>query len=115
MSEPTSTTAAAVAGIITVGGVATGLPADMLLPGFVGALWALRSVEEGRLVWRVLQVVVGTLGAAWSAPVLATTAANLIGAEVHLVKFPLALALGWGGLRYLLPRAQTLLEGGSGR
>lgn len=115
MSEPTSTTAAAVGGVITVAGVATGLPADMLLPGFVGALWALRSVDEGHVGWRVVQVVVGTLGAAWCAPVLAAMAANTVGAEVQLVRFPLALVLGWGGLRYLLPRAQRLLEGGGGQ
>ncbi|TMW77979.1 hypothetical protein FG147_02475 [Thauera sp. UPWRP] len=112
MSEPTSTTAAALGGVITVAGVATGLPADMLLPGFVGALWAIRTADEGAVGWRVVQVVVGTLAAAWCAPVLAGMAANTMGAETHVVKFPLALVLGWGGLRFLLPRAEGLLKGG---
>lgn len=112
MSEPTTTTAAAIGGVITVAGVATGLPADMLLPAFVGSLWALRHADEGTMLWRTLQVVVGTLAAAWCAPVLAGVASSTTGAEVHVVKFPLALVLGWGGLRFLLPRAEGLLKGG---
>jgi len=112
MTEPTLTTAAAVGGVITVAGVATGLPADMLLPAFVGSLWALRHADEGAIGWRVVQVVVGTLAAAWCAPVLAGVASTTTGAEVHVVKFPLALVLGWGGLRFLLPRAESILKGG---
>lgn len=69
MPEPTSTTsAAAVAGgLITVAGIATGLPADLILPSFVGALWALRQAPEGGAWSRVLQVLAGTLLACWSA------------------------------------------------
>ena len=62
MTEPASTTAAAAtAGSIMVAGLATGLPADLIFPGFVGALWALRSMDEGGPWARVLQVIAGTL------------------------------------------------------
>ena len=43
-----------------VAGLATGLPADLIFPGFVGALWALRSMDEGGPWARVLQVIAGT-------------------------------------------------------
>lgn len=46
MTEPASTTSiAATAGGIMIAGLATGLPADLIFPGFVGALWALRTAE----------------------------------------------------------------------
>ncbi|MDD2991888.1 MAG: hypothetical protein PHI64_23405 [Zoogloea sp.] len=53
MPEPTTTTgAAAVAGgLITVAGIATGLPSDLILPSFVGALWALRFPAAFLIGW----------------------------------------------------------------
>ena len=62
MTEPALTTTAghALAGTgIMVAGIATGLPADLIFPSFVGALWALKTAEQGGPWARVLQVVAG--------------------------------------------------------
>lgn len=104
MTEPTSAvTAAAVSGsVITIVGLSTGLPAEMIMPAFAGALWALLSVPEGRPVVRVGQVFVGTLLAAWSAHPLAAIAVGMLPAAVTLppdaLRYPVAFCIGWGGL-----------------
>lgn len=102
MTEPTTTGAAAWAGGIMIAGVATGLPADLIFPGFVGALWALRLAGEGGAVSRVLQVIAGTLLAAWSAAPLSLVAGEVLphAAKVphEMLRYPLAFLVGWGGL-----------------
>ena len=116
MTEPASTTAAAAtAGSIMVAGLATGLPADLIFPGFVGALWALRSMDEGGPWARVLQVIVGTLLAAWSAVPLSMAAASVVpqAAQINpeLLRYPAAFAVGWGGLSILLERVGRIMGG----
>lgn len=117
MTEPTST-AIATAGGIMVAGVATGLPADLIFPGFVGAVWALRDVAEGGHWARVAQVVVGTLLAAWAAAPLALFAASVVpGAAsipAEMLRYPLAFAVGWGGLSIGLRRIGRVM-GGDGK
>lgn len=102
MTEPTSTGAAAWAGGIMVAGIATGLPADLIFPGFVGSLWALRVAGEGGAAWRVLQVIAGTLTAAWFAEPVSLVAGEVLPwiAKVphEMRRYPLALLIGWGGL-----------------
>lgn len=116
MTEPTSMTAAAAAGgVITVAGLATGVPPDLILPSFCGALWALRAVEQGGIVARGLQVVAGTLLAAWCAPALSQMAAALVpaaaGVDPALLRFPVAALVGWGGISILLPRVGRMMGG----
>ena len=98
-----------------VAGIATGLPADLIFPGFVGALWALRSMEEGQPWWRVLQVIVGTLVAAWSAVPVSLAAASVVPqtAQIQpdLLRYPAAFLVGWGGLSILLVRAGRIMGG----
>lgn len=120
MPEPTSTTtAAAVAGgLITVAGIATGLPADLILPSFVGALWALRQAPEGGAWSRVLQVLTGTLLACWSATPLSLVAGQVMpeAASVpsQMLRYPLAFVMGWGGLSILLQKVSAAM-GGNGK
>lgn len=106
MSEP-STTAAGVAGGIMLAGVATGLQADLVFPAFVGAIWSLKALEPGGgVVWRVVQVVVGTLIGAWATPVAAQAVTGMLPAALagmEALRYPLAWAIGWGGLRLGLP------------
>lgn len=118
MTEPatTTTTAHALAGTgIVFAGIATGLPADLIFPSFVGALWALRSVDEGGNWSRVLQVVAGTLFAAWSAVPAALAAASVVphAAQIDpaLLRYPVAFAIGWGGLSIVLNRIGRLMGG----
>lgn len=115
MSEPTSITAAGLAGGIMLAGVATGLQAELVLPAFVGAIWSLKAMQSGGVAWRVLQVVVGTLGATWSAPLAAQFAAQMVPDAMNvtpeMLRYPVALAVGWGGLRLLLPRLERLMQG----
>lgn len=124
MTEPalTSTAGHALAGTgIMVAGIATGLPADLILPSFVGALWALKTAEQGGPWARVLQVVAGTLFAAWSAHPASLAAASITtasmlpdGARIDpaLLRYPLAFAIGWGGLKFGLGRFERLIGGG---
>lgn len=116
MTEPTTTTAAAAAaGSIMVAGVATGLPADLIFPGFVGALWALRTAEQGGPWARVLQVLIGTLLASWTAVPVSLAAASIVpeaaAISPDLLRYPVAFALGWGGLSILLDRIGRLMGG----
>lgn len=116
MTEPASTTtAAATAGSIMIAGLATGLPADLIFPGFVGALWALRTAEPGGPWSRVMQVVVGTLLAAWTAVPVSLAAASVVpqAAQIapELLRYPVAFALGWGGLSFLLDRVARIMGG----
>lgn len=117
MTEPASTTTAvaAAAGSIMVAGIATGLPADLIFPGFVGALWALRTAEQGGPLARVLQVVIGTLLAAWSAvPVSLAAAAGapeFARVDPLLLRYPVAFLLGWGGLSIVLARVGKIMGG----
>lgn len=116
MTEPASTTtAAATAGSIMIAGLATGLPADLIFPGFVGALWALRSAEQGGPWWRVLQVVAGTLLAAWTAVPVSLAAASIAPqtAQINpdLLRYPVAFAMGWGGLSIVLARVGKIMGG----
>lgn len=119
MLEPTTTTGAtAVAGgLITVAGIATGLPADLILPSFVGALWALRTAPEGGAWSRVLQVLAGTLLACWSATPLSLVAGQVMpeAADVpaQMLRYPLAFVVGWGGLSILLRRVGTWMGEGA--
>lgn len=114
MSEPTSITAAGVAGGIMLAGVATGLQAELVLPAFVGAIWSLKVLQSGGVAWRVLQVVVGTLIATWSAPLAAHLAVQAVpdamGVTPDMLRFPMAWVVGWGGLRFVLPRLESLAK-----
>lgn len=116
MSEPTSITAGSLAGGIMVAGVATGLQAELVLPAFVGALWSLKALDPGSVGWRVVQVVVGTLAATWSTPLAAQFAAQTMpvtaGITSEMLRYPVALALGWGVLRFVLPKLEKLMQGG---
>lgn len=103
MSEPTTLSAAATAGLlITVAGIPTGLPSDLVFPGFIGALWALRAIEAGGVLARIGRVLAGTLLAAWSAHPLAIIAAGVLPVSVSVapetLRYPVAFAVGWGGL-----------------
>lgn len=109
MSEPTSviaTAGVASVPIITIAGLNTGLPVDMILPSFVGAVWALVSVQEGRFVVRVTQVFFGTLLAAWSAQPIAGIAAGIavrmlpsgVSISSDALSWPVAFGIGYGGL-----------------
>ncbi len=125
MSEPLSTAAtvpAASAGllaltnqVLTVAGISTGIPVDVLLPAFMGALYSLKNMEEGGFGARLTQVIGGTLFAAWSAPYAASAIAYFLPAVQHVdpagVRFPAAALLGWGGLTLVLPRLQRFVEG----
>lgn len=114
MTDPTTTAAAAGAGIM-VAGLATGLPADLILPAFVGAIASLRTAEEGGPWARVLQVFVGTLLAAWTAAPVTLLAGEILPAAsrvpVEMLRYPVAFSLGWGGLRLVLPRVEKLMGG----
>ncbi len=114
MTEPTATAAAAGAGIM-VAGLATGLPADLILPAFVGALASLRAMEEGGPWARVLQVFAGTLIAAWTAAPVSLLAGDILPAAsrvpIEMLRYPVAFLLGWGGLRFVLPRFEKIMGG----
>lgn len=119
MTEPALTTTAghALAGTgIMVAGIATGLPADLIFPSFVGALWALKTAEQGGPWARVLQVITGTLFAAWSAHPASLAASTVVpqAAQIDpsLLRYPLAFAIGWGGLKLGLGRVERLFGGG---
>lgn len=116
MTEPASTTSiAATAGGIMIAGLATGLPADLIFPGFVGALWALRTAEQGGPIARMVQVVVGTLLAAWTAVPVSLAAASIAPAAAQinpeLLRYPVAFAMGWGGLSIVLARVGKIMGG----
>lgn len=117
MTEPaTSATATAIAGTgIMVAGIATGLPADLIFPSFVGALWALKTAEQGGPWARVLQVIAGTLFAAWSAHPASLAAGTVVpqSAQIDpsLLRYPLAFAIGWGGLKLGLGRFERTVGG----
>lgn len=107
MPEPTTTSATALAGgLITVAGVATGLPADLFLPGFVGSIWALRKADEVGIAWRIVQVCSSTLLAAWCAtPATLVADAIVPGIEripADMLRYPVALVIGWAGIAGLL-------------
>lgn len=116
MSEP-STTAAGVAGGIMLAGVATGLQADLVFPAFVGAIWSLKALDPGGgIAWRVLQVVVGTLIAAWATPVAAQVMNGMLPPSLSgldALRYPLAWAIGWGGLRLGLPMLERWVRRGA--
>jgi len=116
VTEPASTTtAAAAAGSIMIAGLATGLPAELIFPAFVGSLWALRTADQGGPWARAVQVLIGTLFAAWTAMPLALFAATLApesaGVSPELLRYPVAFALGWGGLSILLDRIGRFMGG----
>lgn len=114
MTEPTATAAAAGAGIM-VAGLATGLPSDLILPAFVGALASLRAMEEGGPWARVLQVVAGTLAAAWAAQPVTLLAGDVAPwidrIPDEMMRYPIAFCLGWGGLSLVLPRVGKIMGG----
>lgn len=116
MTEPTATASAAAATSIMLFGVATGLPADLIFPSFVGALWALRSAAEGGPWARALQVVAGTLFAAWSAVPASLMFAHVVptaaGVPADMLRYPVAVCLGWGGLALVLGRMERAIGGG---
>lgn len=115
MTEPASTAIAAGASGVMVFGIATGLPADLIFPAFVGALWALRSVEEGGPWARALQVFVGTYLAAVSTQPVTLWAADIIPGvkqiPAEMMRYPVAWLIGWGGLSIALRRIGLLVGG----
>lgn len=116
MTEPATTTSvAATAGGIMIAGLATGLPAELIFPAFVGALWSLRSASEGSAIARVTQVLIGTLAAAWMAMPVTLAAASFVpeaaSISADILRYPVAFALGWGGLSILLDRIGRLMGG----
>lgn len=117
MAELTTPAAAAAFGsAITVAGVATGIPPDLVLPSAAGAMYAVLRTDEGRAWGRVVQVVVGTLFATWCALPLSIVAADVMPLlskiPQDMLRYPLALVLGWGGLRALTLRGSVILKGG---
>ena len=117
MADLTTPAAAAAFGsAITVAGVATGIPPDLVLPGAAGAMYAVLRTDEGRAWGRVVQVVVGTLFATWCALPLSIVAADVMPilgkVPQDMLRYPLALVLGWGGLRALTLRGGAILKGG---
>lgn len=105
MADPTAVATATVsAAFLTIAGVSTGIPLDLLPPAFLGALWSLRAHPPASLWWRVAQVFGGALCGAWTAP-LAAHYLHVIapGAEAvpQVARYPIAIALGFGGLRLL--------------
>lgn len=114
MTEPTATAAAAGAGIM-VAGLATGIPAELILPAFVGALASLRAMDEGGPWARVMQVFAGTLLAAWTAAPVTLLAGDILPiasrVPAEMLRYPVAFSLGWGGLRFVLPRVEKLMGG----
>ena len=118
MAEPTThaTAAAAFGSAITVAGVATGIPPDLVLPSAAGAMYALLRTDEGRHWARVVQVIVGTLFATWCAIPLSLVVADMVPVlnkvPSDVLRYPLALVLGWGGLRALTLRGSDFFNGG---
>lgn len=94
------------AGLITIAGVATGLPNDLVFPSFAGALWALRRAEEDNLFWRIVQLLVGTLSAVWITPPALLIAGQIIPLLDHIpqevLRYPLAMTVGWMGITGVL-------------
>lgn len=111
MPEPALTaTAITSAAVLTVAGVSTGIPLDLIAPAFLGALWSLRVRPPAGLLTRVGQVVIGALFGAWTAPVVAHSVGGLlpgVSAGPELVRFPAALAIGYAGLRMLAARTEA--------
>lgn len=117
MPGPTTHAGAAAFGsVITVAGVATGVPPDLILPSAAGAMYALLHTKEGRPWGRVVLVVVGTLFATWCAIPLTLVAADMVPLlgkiPGDVLRYPLAFLIGWGGLRALTLRGRDLLKGG---
>lgn len=103
MAEPTSSAVAlGSAATVTLFGIATGLPADLIAPAFVGALWSLRMYQEVGVMSRVSQVAVGTLAGAWAAIPLSTVIGGFLpaaaGVAAPAVKYIVAFGAGFGGL-----------------
>lgn len=109
-----SASAPAISALISVAGIATGLPADLVMPGFAGALWALRQAPQGGLTWRVIQVLVGTLVGAWFTPAALYLASSIAPESAHIphevLRYPLAFVLGWRGLVIVLRWSGDVLE-----
>ena len=92
----------AAATLITVAGIATGLPSDLIFPGFAGSLWAIKSAQETSIFWRIVQLVVGTLLAAWITHPFLFLVNQLIPVlnpvPPEVLKYPVAFLSGWWGL-----------------
>jgi len=117
MTEPATTAAGAhiVGSGILIAGVATGLPADLIFPAFVGALWSLRGMDEAGPWGCVLQVIAGTLLAAWMAAPVTLLAGDIL-PQVNkvpdeMLRYPIAFGLGWGGLSIAMKRITSLIGG----
>lgn len=115
MADPTAPTIALAATGITVFGVATGLPPDLILPSFCGALWALRSCGQASMLTRISQVFAGTMFATWMTPVAALLVGKFLpeaaGVSPAALRFPVAVLLGWGGLSLVLPLIEKRFGG----
>lgn len=101
MAETTTTAVASTA--ITMAGLATGLPPELILPAFSGALWSIRGARKGGVLGRVWQVATGTLFGAWASQSAAAFVTGIWPAlqTASGIKYPTAFAVGFMGLRLL--------------
>ena len=124
--EPTTSTSAllstaASAAGLTLFGVTTGLPPNILLAGLFGGMIAMSYHPPSGIVARVLFMLGSSLIAGYIAPaaaaIAASAAASLISwwprdITVQVMQFPVAFLIGYLGLRWLMPaiarRAQKL-------
>lgn len=127
MAEPATTTAtvtgaaaaggviSVVGGVIHVAGITTGVPLDLILPAFCGALWSLRKADPGGNLVRVAQVLIGTLiasgGAAAAVALLVLMIPGAGSVDPAPLRWPSAFLIGWGGLRLVLPWLERRLGG----
>jgi len=101
MAEATTITATGAA--LTVAGLATGLPPELIIPAFIGALWSIRAARQTSVISRLWQVTTGTLFGAWSAKSAVAFATGMwpaVSAAADL-KYPAAFAVGFFGLKLL--------------
>lgn len=110
---------------LIVGGVATGLPAELLGPAFAGALAGViyrpgdlsgNPRSDAAVILRMcIQVVLGTLISAWSSIPLAHVIGGFIpaaaGMAPDMAKWPIAICNGFGGLysldRWIFPKPKS--------
>ena len=95
-------------GIITIAGISTGIPPEVLWPALAGALASLIYWPQGSPVVSAAKVILSTLFSAWTVPVAAKLLESALPSAstipMEVIKFPAAFGLGFGGLKLLAAR-----------
>lgn len=114
MAEPVQT-AILTTGGITILGVATGLHPALMLAGAAGGWWALSYQPTKTLLSRVNRILLSSVIAAWSAPVLAASSYIPEGIPTVPVQLLAALLIGLAAMdvlgRGLLSIARRQIKG----